>query len=301
MLLRNLRHAGALRRARVDRRGPRDATRLIIAVGQIHPVLTGRFSTGTAKLIGRTQAWIYRFCTALHDIAGIHRFGQEGFGGQEDARIAGHLLEQLQGRMRGATVDAALRDTALAWARALHRGDMERAAAEAAILNGLAPLQIAHTDVAAFGIEHAGIHGSIGAAIDELHARLQQCDASAPYRAAVMKEGKQLTQEEYEALQKHNALVQAYNRTLASPERDRAMFQRIMERARGAPCTVFILGQAHRRAFLRLARRHAVPEGIAFLWVTPPQLWWWRAMLRRAAWLAAVGIIVIALWQLRGA
>ncbi len=299
-LLRGMRGSGALRRARVDRRGAKGNGRLIVAIGQIHPVLSGRFSLWTARHIGRTQAWIYRCCTALRTIAGIDRFGQEGFGGSGEARVAEHLLSQLRKRLApSATAETALRQTAERWGKALRQGAMEQAADEAALLSGLAVLQAEDPSVAVFAIEDAAIHSTVGANIDALQRELERCQASADYRMAIAKGGKRLTPKEYAAVRACQALVRTYNRMLASPERDRAMFQKIVERSERQDCTVFVLGQAHRRSFLRLARR-VLPVQTTFLWVTPPQLWWWQAMGQRL--LAALLAILMlgALWQLRG-
>lgn len=296
ILLRELRHAPELRHARIERRGSKKAQRIVVGIGQVHPVLRGRFSRWTTRTITVTQHWIYGCCMVFLRHWGVRRFGQEGFSGAHDARIDDALLSTLRQRLHKGPWHA-LRVTADAWRSALGRGDMTSAGNESTLLNGLAVLQAQEASVGVFAIEHEGIHSAVGAAVDALQEQMNRLSLSPAYRSAVAKGWKNLTREEYDAVRRYGGAVRAYNAALSSPARDQAMFQRVVDRAMRESPVVFVLGQAHRRGFLWLAKRH-LPADTAFLWITPPPLWWLQAVIHRALWLVGAAVVAATLWQL---
>ena len=91
---------------------------------------------------------------------------------------------------------------------------------------------------------------------------------------------------------RRNRLVKEFNKMLRHPERDRAIFREVCDHAADMPVTAFVLGQGHRQAMLRLARKHA-PRDVLFLWITTPVLWWWRAMRQRIGW-GIAGMVAVA-------
>lgn len=182
-----------------------------------------------------------------------------------------------------------LRDAAGRWRRALRSGKIEQARTEATALNGVALLQVFDPSIHFFPIEQRDVHGVIGAQITALHREIASIEGSSAYGHARQKQGRGLTRDEFEAITKRNLLVRAFNKTLTHPERDRSIFREILREAEQSPLTVFVLGNAHRRAQLRLAREH-LPSNVLFLWITPPQLWLWQTLTTRIAW----GICVLA-------
>ncbi len=289
----------------------REPLHLIIGIGQMHPVLRGRFGWLQARTIGSVQAWIFHACHALHTRFGIETFGQEGFSesdGLTQARVGPHVLTQVQIEIgtnpNGA--DDFLKGVANRWRKALRKNDMPRVASESTLLNGLTVLQAVDPDVTLFPIEDSEIHSGVGKMVEVLHKELESVTASDTYQRAQSKGGKNLTQSEYDAVIRHNEIVKAYNKALASPERDRAIFEAIGQQAkrdakrytegRDQPlCTVFILGQAHRHSFLHLAKQ-CVPSRALFVWVTPAPLLFFIRLRQIALVIFGLVIIGILIW-----
>ena len=74
--------------------------RLVIGVGQLHPVPTGKFEAFQANRIAKVQAWIFDTLEYLYQKQGVKTFGQEGFssGGSDlrKARLDDSILDQLK-------------------------------------------------------------------------------------------------------------------------------------------------------------------------------------------------------------
>jgi len=285
-LLVRFRRAPGFRGARIELRGHRSAARLIVGVGQMHPVLRGKFEAFQARKIANIQAWILHCCESLAD-DGVQAFGEEGFSSPQSGQMAFGMItpehaEEIRravGRVHGP--EAFLRDTAREWRSALRRRDPAAVSAAAARLNALVVLQAFRPEIPVFPIEQQDVHGAIGEGIRRVQDELEACTASPAYQSALAKGGRGLTREEYDAVEHRNGLVQAFNKILSHPERDRSMFREILRHAEGRPVTAFVLGQAHRPRMLRLAREHLDPDTV-FAWVSPPQFWRWKHRCRTA-------------------
>ncbi len=132
--------------------------------------------------------------------------------------------------------------------------------------------------------------------------------ATDEFRSVQAKEGRKLNKAEYEIAVRYSELAKAFNKALASPERDRAMFQAIIEQSERErkellprrPSTVilaaFVLGQAHRHGFLRLARQH-IPEDTLFVWVTPAPLLFWIRVKQGAQLLIVAAVLGLIAWN----
>ncbi len=282
--------------------GKGELKRLILGIGQMHPVLQGKFEGFQAHRIAAIQAWIFQVCLRLTREYGVHSFGQEGLwssgtGAVAYSRIDPSLLDAWAVEVRDpATAPRFLRRVSDQWRKALRRGDADAAARQASALNGQALVQALEPGVSAFPLEQQDVHGVIGSQIDALHREADTIEQSAAFRSMRAKGGRGLTQEEYSIAVRRNALIKAFNALLTHPERDRSIFREVMRAAEKVGVTVFVLGQAHRSAQLRLAREHG-DDDLVYAWVTPPQLWRWEALLRRALW-TCLGIVVAsgALW-----
>ena len=300
-LLRRMKALPAMRRARIDVRGRGEVTHLLVGIAQVHPVSQGTFRRGQARAIGGIQAWIERLCAALRDVLGVRVFGQEGFSAPEGGsafRLQEELLEECRRGIRIAGgPQQFLRGIAADWRGALRRGDAREVERTSALLNALTVLQAEDPDVAVFPIEQRDVHGAVGEGIDRLHAEIERAEADPAYRRAQAKQGRGLAPDEYHAAVRRSDLVKAFNATLAHPERDRAIFREVAERAERTEVTVFVLGTAHRRGMLKVARQF-LPEGVLFAWVTPPQLWWARAMVRRVLWACGIILLLLAVSRL---
>lgn len=290
------------RRCRFDVRGEHaKPEHVIVALGQVHPVLSGRFERFQAKKIARVQAWVFRVCEWFWREYGIDSFGQEGFGrvaGQEkyEARLPEDFLQQLKRQLQTAgTAEATLQSIAYRWRRALRTGATTEIVYGNSALNGLAVLQAEHQLLSIFPIEQTHVHSGVSSHLQEVSARLEQIEHSADFQNYRRKHGRRLTKAEYDAAITYRTLVSRFNRTLQAPERDRSIFLEVLATAQTRPLTVFVLGQGHRFAQLQMAKNE-LPPGYQFIWITPPPLWWWQTMATRLSWVLLLTTTAVLLW-----
>lgn len=293
--LQNIKRTKGLHRVRFRLRGKGKCTKLIIGIAQVHPVLSGRFAWYQARRIANVQAEIYEACRVLHDRVGVTSFGLEGYSGRGKARLPKEFLQEMNvasGDQK--EVKRILRTAAKRWRRALHRGNNKDASTYATMLNALTVLQAAKDNVSVYPIEQAQVHGAIGQALTQLQQSIAEVEASSAYKRMQKKGGKGLTREEFEAAKVRNGLVKEFNKTIAHPERDRAILREVLKHAQ-SPVTVFVLGAGHRSGMLTLAAKH-LPDGYLFAWASPPAFWWKKAMLYRAGWVLIVCALLFFLF-----
>jgi hypothetical protein len=291
--LETLRHAPAFRHARLDIRSGKSPVRLVIGIGQVHGVGHGRFERFQARRIAAVQTWIFNACQWCTD-QNILAFGQEGFSKTGDepfyARLPAGVLLTLKLEIESAgSVPVFLRKTAKRWRKALKYRDADGIAEALTRLNALSLLQALDERVTVFPIEQQQIHGPLAAQLQGLHVQIERIEHSDPYRSVVAKKGKGLTRQEYDAAMVRQRLVKTYNGILTNTQRNEALFEEAMRYGERQELTVFVLGQGHRRAMLRLAAQYLPPDA-AFVWITPSPLW--RPVLVRRA----VIIVVILLF-----
>lgn len=285
-LLHQLKALPALRHAKFQAiRRSGQPKKLIIGIGQVHAVLSGRFDGIQARRIADVQAWIADACGAIAETFGVRAFGEEGFNGTENAVFVGRLPDTLLASCREQCQAAGgpkpfLRQAATRWRKALARNDKREAEKAHAMLNGLTVLQALRPDAGVFPIEQRDVHGRIGAGLDALSGEIARIEATPAYRSVMAKRGKGLTPAEYETAVARGKLVEEFNALISHPDREMSILREVLEHAQDG-LTVFILGIAHREPMLRLARENLPPD-VGFVWITPPQLWRWKAMLRRA-------------------
>lgn len=298
--LTRLRRSPACKRFKVQTRGRGECTKLIIGIGQLHPVLSGRFERTQAKRIANVQSEIFTLCRHLSRKFDVMNFGQEGYSGSGLARLPQQMLSQLKaaaGDRRG--VKRVLRSTALVWRKALHKGDTKKAETSAAALNGIALLQSLNAGVAMFPIEQKDVHSAIGESIARLQHEIKQIEGSSLYQSVQRKGGKGLSKEEYESAVMRNKLIKQFNKTIAHPDRDKAILREVIKHS-DREVTVFILGTGHRSGFLTLSAKH-LPEGYMLAWLTPPSLWWAKATIRRIGWVILIVAALLATHSLANA
>lgn len=286
----------ALRGGKIEIYGDRTATRLIIGIGQMHPVLRGKFWGFQSRKIAKVQAWIFGVCEEMV-LKGVCTFGQEGYSAPAGtiARIDQTLLQKWGERISSsADVPSFLQRMGRAWRRALMKGEITNAHEYALALNALSVLQVLYPRVSIFPIEEKEVHQRMGAQLDALHAQMEHVELSPAFAHAKSKQGRGLTQEEYAAVQRFNALAQLFQETLSHPLRDEAIFSLVVRHADTLPITVFVLGQAHKAAQRAQARAH-LPSDCLCVWITPPQLWMWQSILRSVGLGVAVALMM---WML---
>lgn len=297
-LLTQIKRSKAFKRSRIQTRGKGECNKLIIGIGQVHPVLTGRFERFQARRIANVQAEIFSLSRYLHDHHEVGSFGQEGYGGKGHARLQKDLLTELKSAAKNDRgVKPTLQLIAKKWRRALRKGKKDQIVALSSALNGLALLQALDSDVTIFPIEQADVHSAVGDAIVKLSRQISELEKSSTYQSVLRKGGKGLTTEEYKTALTRNKLIKQFNKTLAHPERDRAILREVLKHSDG-PVTAFVLGTGHRSNFLTLAAK-SLPDGYLLVWVTPPSLWWHKAMLKRITWIVLLGLMVLMVAALR--
>ena len=270
--------------------------RLVIGIGQVHPVSQGKFSYWTAKKIGDTQAWIFSACRFFTRSFDVFWFGQEGYSTNAIGPVRGRVDEKTLEDIRRfvddrRTVRQYLLAKAQKWRTALRMRDKPAIASTMNVLNALTLLQAINRKVAVFPIEQKDVHGRIHEGIVVLHEKIDAIEKKPAYQSYRRKDGKGLTKEEYNLARERNSLIKAFNKLLTHPERERSILREVLKHAAGQDITIFILGNAHRRRMLRLAKKHADPD-VLFVWMTPPALWWWKAMRKRAWMLFVIGVLI---------
>lgn len=289
-----IRHSLLLHHARCEMRWKgKNVAKLIIGIGQVHPILSGTFSRRQARQIADTQAWIFELCKMLTEQFHVQAFGQEGLWAELTERSTARMDPSLLARIEHAPEDARewFRRTAEDWRSALERRDADGAAMANALLNGLTMLQALHPTVGVFPIEQQDVHGRIGEGMNTLRVALAKVESSELFRSVRAKQGRGLTREEVAVVHQRNGYVHAFDKLLNHPERDRSIFREIHLAAERMPVVIFVLGQAHRHRQLRLARKH-LDDGMLFLWITPPQLWARGRILHWAGWILGLLLIV---------
>ena len=295
-----------LKRARIDLRSinRKGLKRLIIGIGQIHPIAKGRFAYLEARRIGKVQAWIFDLCRLLSMKFGVKSFGQEGFslpgGGVIRARIDSTIINDLKRTLeKHSSTGEVLLKVTNEWRKSLKRKDKEEIFKAIAKLNGLALLQAIDPHVTVFPIEQMAVHGIIGENLNRLQKEIGALEKTSEFKSYRRKGGKKLTKNEYTIAVQRNALIKEYNKMLKHPDRERSILREVLEHA-DQPVTAFALGQGHCHELLKLARSH-MPEDVLFAWITPPQLWWWQTMFKRAGWIFLIAVLItsgILIWPI---
>lgn len=296
--LSHIKKSKALKRCRIQTRGKGECDKLVIGIGQVHPILSGTFERFQARRIANVQAEIYALCSFFHSHYDVASFGQEGYSGAGHARFdAGMLTELKEAAKDPRGVKPVLKTIAARWRKSLRKGNQEKIATYSTALNGLALLQALEQNVAMFPIEQRDVHSAIGQTLDRLTKELKHIESSSAYRSASSKGGKGLTKEEYGVVLQRNKVIKQFNKTISHPERDRSILRQVLKHATDE-VTVFVLGTGHRSGMLTLASK-TLPEGYLFAWVTPPALWWMKSLTRKIGWILIVGIGVLMVVSLR--
>jgi len=273
--------------------------RVVIGIGQIHPVLKGHFVGRYAKQIARAQAAVFTVCHYLYKKGGITSFGQEGFsvtaGRAVEKRIDADVIQDLMKDVYGHKgPKKILLKLSKKWRKALRKKDQEEVIRTATALNALTLLQAVEEKVTVFPIESREVHSAISDELNALHDETEKIRTSAAFQSARKKNGKELTKEEYDAVMKHNKLAKQFETLIRSAKRDEAILSNVLQYSEGKHVTVFVLGQGHKKAMLRLAKKTCPPE-VLFVWMTVKPLRKLRMTLLRYIGVFVGLIILVAI------
>ncbi|MBP9773117.1 MAG: hypothetical protein KBD00_00625 [Candidatus Peribacteraceae bacterium] len=279
----------------------RNVKRLIIGIGQAHPVLSGRISFFAQREIAACQYWILQCCKRLHENQGVRAFGQEGLSYDKRnptlMRLQEDILASIRRQLEQAGSDESfLREAGKRWTKALRGSDTSNIASQALSLHALTLLQALYPTVGLFALEEMSVHHAITTQINVLEIEIARAEAMPAFKKAMGKEGRGLNKEEYSAMKNRNALAQRWNALLASPQRDNALWQNVELHAKGAPdgiAAVFVLGEGHREHFLQLVQ-HVLPPDALFVWVTPAPLLFWQRVKWTGLVTFGLGLLILA-------
>ncbi len=114
-----------------------------------------------------------------------------------------------------------------------------------------------------------------------------------------MKNGKNLTKEEYNAMIQYGDYVKAFNVAIKSKYREEASLALAMDSLEKSDITVFTMGIGHRHNYKWLAPRYLKHKKTAFVLITAPELWWWKHMVGLFVKISLfVGVVAASYWTL---
>lgn len=289
----------------------KDASRLVVCFGQMHTVLNSRgVWWWTARQIARTQARLFTYYHFFLCSLGVMSFGEEGMthdlGGEHDlAHFHFHnesLPPELISKLAVGELTVArewLSDAAKRWLDLLRSSRVVTPAlAEAAArVSGARLFGAAERRACFYPIEGETAYGHVRRGIDMLERELKRVEMSAPFRDAKAKGFKKLTQTEYDAVHEFNRFATTFQKTLASDFRERACFAIALKKIETEPIVAFTMGVAHRFHFRRLAPEYLHEPNVGFVFITPPELWWWGFITKMVIWLAAFVCVAYVVWR----
>jgi len=138
------------------------------------------------------------------------------------------------------------------------------------------------------------VHGRIGSGLDAISADIKRIEATPAYRSVTAKSGKGLTPDEYETALGRARLVEQFNALISHPDREMSILRSVLDHT-DKDLTVFVLGIAHRGPMLKLAKQNLPPD-VGFIWITPPALWLWKAMIRRTGFALLLIVALLLGW-----
>lgn len=301
-----LRSSSVFRRARFDVYLPtKTCDRLIICCGQMHTVLSKRgMWWWTAWRIARIQARLFTYYVAFFQSCAVRSFGLEGLThnvGQEQffhVQYRDHsFVTEVErvGLVAGnlAAARTILQRLARDWNTALQESlPLPEVARRAELVSGSRLLAAGMPAVTFYPVESRVAHGAVWEKIQALERQIKLAENVPAFIRARSKGFKELTREEYDATMCHQKLQHTFAKTLeGSGERERASLLIALEQVHTNHIAVFTMGQAHRRMYLRLAPKILATENIGFVFITPPELWWWGFVVR---WVMAVLVLGVS-------
>ncbi len=241
------------KKARMDVYVPRaDTSRVIVCLGQKHTILRGKITKWGAKHIAKVQARLFSYYRYFNQKWEVASFGAEGVIAREkgsaykyhDDLLREHLEDREEKELEAAdeavsieTVERILKRLAVEWWRKmkLFGQDLEHGEQEiapfAAVVNGLRLYNYVAEHVLFYPIEGEGAYKKVSDGVRASEAemiKMRQTDFH--LKAALEKQGKGLTQEEYDAMIKYNRLSQDFNRAITSTYREEASLALALEK-----------------------------------------------------------------------
>lgn len=307
-------------KARFDVYIPRVATsKVIVCLGQKHTVLRGHITRWGAKHIAKVQARLFSYYRYFHQKWKVDSFGAEGviangvgnkfrYGDEflnmalTDKELA--VLKAEDEAVGIGLITAILKRLSLEWYRKmkiyghdLAYGQKEIAPFASAV-NGLRLYSFLAENVHFYPIEGEAAYNKVASEVERTQSEMIALEKTMDFRNAKLKRGKDLSEAEYNAAMKYNELSKQFTVALKSHFREKASFELAMQNLQSIEgelenleFTVFTMGIGHRSNYKWLAPRYLKDPDVAFVLITPPELWWWGHIVSIFAWVVVLGSI----------
>lgn len=288
--------------------------KLIVCLGQKHTVHRGSITRWGAKHIGKTQARLFSYYRYFHQKFGIDAFGAEGVIAKEagsrykyhDDQLNEHLepkeKEELQASDEAVSIDTVrkiLKRLALQWyvkmrafGHDLNVGE-EQIAPYSSVVNGLRLYSYVADEVTFYPIEGESAYMKVSEGVRSAQEEMiRMKNSNMHLRSALLKNGKQLTKEEYDAMIAYNELSHKFNTSIKSKYREQASIELALEKLQTEVMCVFTMGIGHRSNYLSIIPSLLKYKDVGFVLITPPELYFWRFLVNFFAWSLALTLIV---------
>jgi len=269
--------------------------KVIIALGQVHTVLTGRISGRTAKKIAKNQARLYMYYRYFFRKIKIAFFGEEGVTHQVTSGLFRYNLDGLNqslstmekeyiksGKGDYGGLKKILIRLSLKWQSMLSmfQNSPAQVSPYANVVSGATLYSLENSDVSFFAIEGEKSYRFVLNKITSLEQDISRAKSDFAFKEAVAKGYKKLTQNEYNAVKICNAKVKLFNQILGSTLRDEATLQSFKDRLLNQDVLVYTIGMAHEKNLFKLANGMLKDDNISLIMIMSPELWFWKAVLK---------------------
>lgn len=287
------------------------ADKVILCFGQIHTVPRGKLSYFTCRKIATVQARLFTYYSFLHENKVIESFGVEGltdihksallkYNNESLAQnISPREMKQLEtkGKDMKAVKNIFIR-LAKKWHQLLKRfpNTPQEVAPIANLIDGLRMLALFDPQLTIYPIEGEQEYQYVAKNIGELQNTLYFQERSPEMVKAKQKKYKNLTEEEYKAVKDYQSTVKKYNALLKAPIREEAHISLALRQLETRKLTAFVMGIGHRYNLLFKAKNMLKKQNTVFIFITPQELWLWKAIVMWIKRLFLLGIIAGIIW-----
>lgn len=313
-LIKKLKKSSCFKWARFDVYMPKKGSdKLVIFLGQIHPVLTGKVYWFTAKNIGKTQSRLYTYYDELYKHFGVGEFGEEGVTCDQQQGFFRYRLHDLkhnlayedyshleEGKMSFSRIRNILVKLATKWQKVLKRNPQNPQLVQphASLISGARLFSVKNDKVVFYAVEGERAYSFTLKHITRLQKEIHDLEHDFYFKKARGKKFRNLTQEEYNVAKKYGDKVKTFNNVLKAPIRDEATLKVCLDHIDRSPLVVFTMGIGHRRNYLKLVNGLFKKQGVSFVIITPPEVWFWKFVIQSLKWgsLLFLLIALIFLW-----
>ncbi|MDP2691956.1 MAG: hypothetical protein Q8O95_06175 [bacterium] len=267
--------------------------KLILLLGQVHTVWKGKIGNRERRKIVNCQARLCSYYAYLEQFHQVRQFGGEGIYDGLESRFYDQVsfalyqeMEEKLGFHRPVLLDQItavakkiLKELGEEWHKVLlDQRDLSRIQRLSAAVSGQTLFNfLSEGRVRVYPIEGEGAYQHVLQGISQLGARISKLENTSEFRMVRQRGGKSKSVKESEVILQYNALVKEFNQVIGSDLRERATMEILRKKAEEDSLVVFTMGVGHRKNYLRLVDEYLRGSGVAFVFVTAPELrvsWW---------------------------